>query len=152
MLTEKLLDSLLPSDPQGYSEADMEIIRRSESCRVEEDLPEINEEEVKCALFSMGKKNAPGFDDLTVEILCRAWDTVRGRITAVMNRSLQEGMFPNHWKIGIVKVLYKRLGKDPQVPNSYRPLTLLPVLGKDFEKLLNKRILNVLEGQNKFHD
>ena len=91
MLTEKLLDSLLPTDPQGYSDADMEIIRRAENCRVEEDSPEINEEEVKCALFSMGKKKAPGFDDLTVEILCKAWDSVRGRVTAIMNRALQEG-------------------------------------------------------------
>ena len=101
---------------------------------------------VKCALFSMGKKKAPGFDDLTVEILCKAWDTVRERVTAIMNRALQEGKFPKHWKIGIVKVLYKGLGKDPQVPKSYRPLTLLPVLGKVFEKILNNRILNVLEG------
>ena len=100
----------------------------------------------------MGKKKAPGFDDLTVENLCRAWDTVRGRITSIINRALQEGKFPKHWKIGIVKVLYKGLGKDPQAPKSYRPLTLLPVLGKVFEKLLNKRILNVLEGQSKLHE
>ena len=53
MLTEKLLDSLLPTDPQGYSDADMEIIRRADNCRVEEDSPVINEEEVKCALFSI---------------------------------------------------------------------------------------------------
>ena len=39
-----------------------------------------------------------------------------------------------------------------QVPKSYRPLTLLPAMGKVFEEILNKRIVNALERNVLLHD
>ena len=81
----------------------------------------------------MGRKKAPGYDELTVEMWIKAWPVVRHKVLDLMNRSLREGRFPAPWKIGIVKILYKGSDKDPQDPKSYRPLTLLPVLGKVYE-------------------
>lgn len=68
-LAEKLLDTLFPSVPGGYSEDNLQLIKIINNITVTEESREITEEELKEALFKMGKKKAPGFDDITVEIL-----------------------------------------------------------------------------------
>jgi hypothetical protein len=35
--------------------------------------------------------------------------------------------------------------KSPDIPNSYRPISLLPLFSKMFEKLILKRIIPVIE-------
>lgn len=84
----------------------------------------------------MGKKKASGFDDLTVEILCKSWSKIKEKVVKIMNTALKETKSFKNWKIGVVKMLYKGLGKDPQLPKSYRPLT--PVMGNLYEKVINK--------------
>ena len=76
----------------------------------------------------MEREKAPAFDDITFETLCKVWIIIKRRMRYLMKRVLQEERSPKHWKIGIVKVFYKVLGKDLQVPQSYRLLTLLPVM------------------------
>jgi len=49
---------------------------------------------------------------------------------------------PSIWKHAQIILIHK-LGKPPETPSSYRPISLLPVLGKLFEKLLLKRILKI---------
>ena len=52
-------------------------------------------------------------------------------------------MFPAVWKQGKIKMLNKP-GKDPTEKKSCRPITLLPILGKMYEKIIklfvNKQI------------
>ena len=44
------------------------------------------------------------------------------------------GTFPNDWKKGIVVPVFKK--GDKQILKNYRPISLLPVCGKIFEKLI----------------
>lgn len=81
----------------------------------------------------------------------KSWSNVKEYVVKIMNKALREEKFPNHWKIGRVKVLYKGLGKDPQLLKSYRPLTLLPVMGKLYEKIINRKILEIIDGSNQLH-
>lgn len=93
-LAKKLLDMLLPSDPGGYSEEHLQVIQRMNNITATEETNEITEEEVKDAFFKMGKKKAPGFDDITVEILCKAWSRVKSYMVKIMKRALIEVKFP----------------------------------------------------------
>lgn len=147
VIATKLLDSLLPDVDGVYSEEDLEVIASVEGCSSTDDSAGITVQELRSALFSMGRRKAPGCDGLTVEVLIRAWPHIKDHILEVMNAALDSGRFPRLWKVGLVKVLYKRGDKDPQLPKSYRTLTLLPVLCKVFEKILNRRILFQLESR-----
>ena len=55
--------------------------------------------------------------------------------------SLQEDKFPDAVKIAKVLVthIYKKRSKD--VPGNYRLISVLPVLGKIFEKIVNERLI-----------
>ncbi|MGR0295568.1 reverse transcriptase domain-containing protein, partial [Klebsiella pneumoniae] len=43
-----------------------------------------------------------------------------------------------------------KTGKPPNNTSSYRPISLLPILSKLFEKLLLKRLLPIVESNNLF--
>ena len=52
----------------------------------------------------------------------------------IFNRCLATGTFPNDWKKGNVVPVFKK--GDKQIFKNYRPISLLPVCGKIFEKLI----------------
>ena len=53
------------------------------------------------------------------------------------NICLHYKYFPSYWKMGKIKLLNKA-GKDPARTNNYKPIALLPVLGKIFEKIIKQ--------------
>ena len=56
------------------------------------------------------------------------------------------GVFPDAYKIAQVIPLFK--GGDKENPNSYRPISLLPTLGKLFEKVISTRVIKFLDKSN----
>ena len=106
-LAKKLLHVLLPDDLREDTESHAAIRREAEEITATEGSEEITEEELWKALSSMGKKKAPGYVEITVEIWIKAWPVVRHKVLDLVNRCLASGKFPSAWKIGIVKILYK---------------------------------------------
>lgn len=107
----------------------------------EDIVPPFNEEELRSVLNWMNPKKAPGEDGLTSDICTRANIACPGILLGVMNSCLRQGYFPRTWKRAVVKVIPKPGKEDYSAPKSYRPIGLLPVLGKTLEKLLNNRLL-----------
>lgn len=54
----------------------------------------------------------------------------------IFNTSIRTSLFPSSWKHAIVVPIYKKKG-DAFDPASYRPISLLPVMSKIFERLVN---------------
>ncbi|GBP97954.1 Putative 115 kDa protein in type-1 retrotransposable element R1DM [Eumeta japonica] len=52
------------------------------------------------------------------------------------NKCLELGYFPRAWKVAAIKVIPKPGKEDYARPKSYRPIGLLPVLGKTVERML----------------
>jgi hypothetical protein len=55
-----------------------------------------------------------------------------------------KGYFPAQWKVAQI-ILILKSGKPPDEITSYRPISLLPIISKVFEKLLLKRLLPMVE-------
>ena len=62
-----------------------------------------------------------------------------------MNLSMTEGVFPSEMKIAKVLPLYK--GDNPMIIDNYRPVSLLNIFSKVFEKVMYTRLLSFLENQ-----
>jgi hypothetical protein len=54
------------------------------------------------------------------------------------------GYFPAQWKVAKI-ILHMKPGKPHNEPMSYRPISLLPILSKVYEKLLLRRLLPIVE-------
>ena len=66
-------------------------------------------------------------------------------IADIFNQSFREGHFPADFKCAKVIPIYK--DGDQSDPSNYRPISLLPIIGKIFERLIYNRIVSFL---NKF--
>ena len=50
------------------------------------------------------------------------------------NKSIQAGDFPECWKIAKIFAIHKGNAKND--PNNYRPISVLPIIAKVFEKIV----------------
>lgn len=87
---------------------------------------------------------APGFDLVTGKVLREMSENCFVLITYIFNAILRTSYFPTLWKVSQI-IMIPKPGKKLEDVTSYRPISLLPVLSKVFEKLYLKRLRPVLE-------
>ena len=86
-------------------------------------------------------------DFLPTLVLKRALPYVIDTITSIMNVSLKQEVFPDSWKIAIIRPLLKKLGLD-MIASNYRPVSNLPFLSKVLEKIVLARYNNHCDRYN----
>ena len=72
-------------------------------------------------------------------------------LAELFNKCLKESCFPDCWKVSSVVPVFKNVGERSTAKN-YRPVSLLSVVSKVFEKLVNNRIVDHLEKCGIFSD
>jgi len=72
-------------------------------------------------------------------------------ITQLYNAVLRRGFSPLQWKIAQI-IMIQKPGKSAELTELYRPISLLPVLSKLFEKLLLSRINIIMENHGLIPD
>ena len=66
-------------------------------------------------------------------------------LTALFNASLSSGVFPSPFKIAIVTPLLNKSDLDCNVPQSYRPISNLPVLSKLLERIVSTQLQDFVD-------
>ena len=72
-------------------------------------------------------------------------------LAKLFNKCLKESCFPDCWKVSFVVPVFKNVGERSTAKN-YRPVSLLSLVSKVFEKLVNNRIVDHLEKCGLFSD
>lgn len=103
--------------------------------------------EVECLIKKLKTKKACGFDDITNRLIKNIPSLMIDKIVEVFNACLRLGYFPKDWKVAKVIALDKP-GKDPTIPSNKRPISLLPVIGKLFEKVILERMVDFENANN----
>ena len=91
----------------------------------------VTQEEIKLNIKSF-KDTATGYDEINAMSLKLVNQFITQPLTHLCNLSLTQGVFPEQLKIANVIPLYKT--DDSMLFNNYRPVSLLCVLSKVFEK------------------
>lgn len=92
-------------------------------------------------------KKAPGFDQISGIILKNLPSSAIRMLKKIFNAVITLRHIPSSWKKAEIIVLLKP-GKPPADPGSYRPISLLPLIGKLFEKLFIKRLNKVVHDKS----
>lgn len=92
----------------------------------------------------MSPQKAPGYDLITGEVLKQLPRKGLVKLTRIINASLRFRYLPMLWKVAEM-IMVPKPGKSPNEVSSYRPISLLPIMSKLFEKLLLKRLKVVIE-------
>ncbi|XP_058449151.1 uncharacterized protein LOC131429121 [Malaya genurostris] len=110
-----------------------------------EDRHVFNDELVEAAKRLKSKK-APGLDGIPDVALRAAVLANAHMFRTVLQRCLDEGSFPEMWKIQKL-VLLPKPGKPPGNSASFRPICLLDTLGKLQERIILNRLTKCTEGE-----
>ena len=90
---------------------------------------------VKKVIINLDLSKASGPDCIPVVVL-KNYDPDLSYIQAeLFNKSLKESSFPNCWKVSSVVFVFRNVGERSTAKN-YRPVSLLSVVSKVFEKLV----------------
>lgn len=99
--------------------------------------------EVYRVIFSLSTSSSNGFDDISCSILRSvAWNVI-DIISHLVNKSFSSGVFPDILKQAVVVPIYKK--GDRQLAENYRPISLLSVFSKVYEKLMKNRLVAFLD-------
>jgi len=104
------------------------------------DMSKFTVEEINNICGKLPKGKAPGIDLLTYEHFIYSESILIECIVMLFNAIINLVKIPYCFKRGLLFVLYKGHGKPKNLKNSYRGVTLLPVLNKLFEKCLIVRM------------
>ena len=74
--------------------------------------------------------------------------TITKPLSIIYKNCLQQGVFPDDWKKSNITPVHKIISK--QIVNNYRPVSLLPISSKIFEKLIFDSIYDFTDKNNLF--
>jgi hypothetical protein len=110
----------------------------------------IYEYEVGSVILSMKRKKSCGPDGLPICIFKNHSDLLIGPLTFLFNFSLEAGVVPDSLKLAKVIPIFKK--GDVDLATNYRPISLLNVSIKIFEKVLANRLMNFFDKYKMFYD
>jgi hypothetical protein len=67
-------------------------------------------------------------------------------LSEILNTSIKSGIYPTKLKIAKIIPVYK--GEDETDASNYRPISLLSIFNRIFEKIVYKRMVSYIEKQN----
>ena len=103
----------------------------------------LSQTQVQKVILSL-KTTSCEIDPIPTHILKSLMPEILPLITQIVNVSLNEGVFSNHWKCAIVRPLLKKAGLD-LIEKNYRPVSNLPFISKIVEKAVLNQFLGPLQ-------
>lgn len=99
--------------------------------------------------IARGKGSSDGVDRIGYPMLQHLPEAMEEYLLEVLNQIWRTGKIPDRWKEGVVIPIPKS-NKDPTQPSNLRPITLVSCVGKTLERMVNRRLIQLLESKGIF--
>ena len=97
-------------------------------------------------LQNLDPNKAHGHDKISIRNATIMCNSICKPLELIFKQSMESGSFPSEWKKGNVVPIHKK--DDKQCLSNYRPVSLLPICGKFFERLtFNKMFKFFIENE-----
>lgn len=106
-------------------------------------LSETNCDEVEYIIMNLKSCNSAGWDGISTKVLKAIKKVIAHPLVYIFNRCLSEGVFPSALKRSVVIPIFK--SGERTCINNYRPISILPVVSKVLERIINVRLKKFLE-------
>ena len=101
-------------------------------------------------IMKLNPKKACGPDEISAQMLQLCPCTISVILHLLYTKILNTGHFPTFWKIANVQPAHKKASR--QSVKNYRPISLLPICSKIFEKIIFDQIYTFLNAHNLISD
>ncbi len=102
--------------------------------------------EVYKILCSLNVNKANGPDNISNRLLKEAAPAIAEPLCDLFNASLARGVFPSQWKQANVVPVFKK--GDKSLVSNHRPISLLPVISKVFERVVFRHLFAYLDNHS----
>ena len=102
----------------------------------------ISKRDILTLLKNLDPNKGPGNDDVPPLFIVRCAEALSHPLHLIFNKSINEGDFPDAWKIARIVPVHKK-GSKKKIEN-YRPISILNVFGKVFEKAVYDSIYSLI--------
>ena len=103
-------------------------------------------QDIREAIAKLTTSKSFGTDTISSYFLKMALPFLENSIAMLFNTSLETGIFPDIWKISRVAPIYKEGDKSEK--SNYRPISVLPVISRLFERLVYDQLYQHLNSNN----
>lgn len=105
-------------------------------------------EDIYKIIQNLKDTKSTGYDGISTSILKLVLVKLSHILSYILNLCITNGAFPEMLKLTIIKPLFKKA--DRYNMGSYRPIALVPVISKIFEKVIHDCVYNYFEVNNLF--
>ena len=127
-----------PSDHPSLIE-----IRKQNDCTNKFVFEKVTTDKVEKIINNINIKKATGADGIPAKIIKCSKSIIAPQITSILNMSIDQSVFPDKLKKAQVTPLYKK--NDPLLKTNYRPVSVLCIFSKIFEKILEQQLSDFFE-------
>lgn len=106
--------------------------------------------EIKNIISMLKSNTSPGYDGIPCNVIKCVSESISGVLANLINDCMLNGVFPEKLKIAKVTPVYK--SGDKSSFSNYRPISVLCVFSKIFEKVISCRLLNYIDKHNILYD
>ena len=99
--------------------------------------------EINRTILNLDQTKSTGPYSIPIKALKILGPKISQPLTKIINQSFTEGIFPSKLKVAKVVSIFKK--GDSEIASNYRPISLLPIFSKIFEKLMHERIYSFLK-------
>lgn len=136
----RIVKDLFPTKNDSFKKKN-----KTEDCPVPFTKEELDEAAAK---IKIGK--APGPDHISAEAVTILVEVIPEVLLDVLNQLLRGQKFPRQWKEAVVVLIQK--ATQTETPATYRPICLLSVMGKLYERMIKNRLEEELNARGGFSD
>ena len=98
----------------------------------------------------LNSNKSHGHDNIPIRIIKIFGHSISNPLFKIYSNCIKSGYFPKEWKKGNIIPVYKKNEKN--LIKNYRPISLLPICGKIFEKLIFDNLYNYIFSNNFISD
>ena len=110
---------------------------------------EFNTNKIVTLIRALKDDKAHGWDEISVRMLKICDDSIALPLQIIFEKAFSSGTFPQNWKKANVIPVHKK--SDKNTLKNYRPISLLPLMGKLFEKCIFDSMYSYFEDNNLFN-
>ena len=103
----------------------------------------IEENFISKQINKLSSKKATGHDGISAKVLKLAQPAVLKPITFLINETIKMSEFPDECKKAMVSPLHKK--NSTQDKENYRPVSILPIMSKLYERAINVQLMEFFE-------
>ena len=106
----------------------------------------IESSDILKVLMNLDPNKSHGPDMISIRMLKLCHISICKPLIIIFKNCMNHGKFPSEWKKANVVPIHKK--GDKQLLKNYRPISLLPICGKMFERILYNKLYPFLEQNN----